>query len=93
MAPTPETEKRLQAAFEIVVMQTPPSCFRNNEKHVVASMEKGYAKLGVTLAECGCKNYEDLTVFQFYTWLESLDEKYQAQIDALNASKNGNKRK
>ena len=85
--PADETIKALNDAFAILVGQQKPACFRDSGPHVLTQMEKGFGKLLVTLSECGCPNPDSLTVFQFYTWLESLEEKYEAQKPKTNAPK------
>ena len=77
--PGSESQKAYDDAFGVLVGQHKPACFSNTTGNVLTQMENGYAKLLVVLSECGCTNPETLTVYNFYTWLDYLDEKYEAQ--------------
>ena len=76
--PAEATENAFSDAFAMLVGQHKPACFRDSGPHVLTQMDKGYGRLLVTLSECGCPNPDNLTVYQFYNWLESLEEKYEA---------------
>ncbi|GAB3783292.1 hypothetical protein GCM10028818_40980 [Spirosoma horti] len=76
--PGDETKAAYDLAFALLVGQHKPACFRGNN-HVLTQMETGFERLLTVLAECGCPNPDSLTVFKFYTWLDHLEEKYEAQ--------------
>ena len=76
--PDEAAQVALTQAFALLVGQHRPACFRDSGNHVLTQMEQGYAKLLVVLQECGCANTQQLTVFDFYTWLYYLEEKYEA---------------
>ncbi|WP_338871715.1 hypothetical protein WBJ53_26115 [Spirosoma sp. SC4-14] len=77
--PGPDSAAALNLQFALVVGQHKPIHLRDDPKNTIVGMEKGWTKLCVTLTECGCPDPERLTVFQLYTWLETLEEKYEAQ--------------
>jgi len=97
--PTDDAEKRMNEALAAVVGTQKPPIFRDSPENILVQMEKSYAKLVVTLAECGCPDPDALSVYDQYTWIESLEDKYEAQRNALNNrtdvikknSKSGNK--
>lgn len=88
MNPTPENAAKRHVSFVTLVQQQPVLCFRDTEANFLTQMEKSYARLLVTLAESGCPNPDNLTVYQHHTWIESLDAKYEEQKKLLrNAPK------
>ncbi|GAB2582500.1 hypothetical protein [Spirosoma areae] len=77
--PSAATQQAYRDAFGVLVGSQKPACFSESGNHVLTAMEKGFEKLLVVLSECGCSSPDRLTVFQFYTWLDHLNEKYEAQ--------------
>ncbi|QHV97292.1 hypothetical protein [Spirosoma endbachense] len=77
-----------RAAFDrtmlgLLAMQKPINLKDSPENGLVA-LEKSQFKLYTTLIECGCAEPEKLTVFQFYGWIEVLEERSEQQLSRLN---------
>lgn len=77
----------------MLVTARPPLCFRDGDaNNVLTEMEKAHVKLGVTLSELGCPDTRRLTVYERYAWIETIEDKYEAQKLALTGSSHGTKR-
>ncbi len=88
MDPTEANNERLDLAFSRLVTARPPLCFRDGDpKNVLTELEKAHVKLSVTLSELGCPDTRRLTVYERYAWVETLEDKYEAQKAALTGSK------
>lgn len=66
-----------------IMRNNKPLCFRDTKDNVLTELEKSHTKLCVTLAEAGCPDPFNLTVFQLNAWMETLEEKYESQKAAL----------
>ena len=63
-----------QTILELLRMQKPLN-LKDAPDNVLVGLEKSQFKLYTTLQECGCNEPEKLTVFQFYNWIEVLEER------------------
>ncbi len=80
--PSEELNETVREALSDIMSTRKPMCFQEG-KNIITTLEKDYSKLCVALAEAGCPDPYSLTVFQMYTWLESLEERYEAQKAAF----------
>ncbi|WP_234735324.1 hypothetical protein [Tellurirhabdus bombi] len=80
--PTDENKQKYKSLLRQMLEARPILSF-DGEDSVIVELEKNYAKLCVSLTECGCPDPARLTVFELYTWLETQEEKYEAHKKAL----------
>lgn len=73
---TTESAAKEKKALADVLSFQKPAHFREGD-NIIVQMEKSHQKLTFAMAESGCPNPDDLTVYQFFGWQEALEEKYK----------------
>ncbi|MVM36230.1 hypothetical protein GO755_39840 [Spirosoma sp. HMF4905] len=84
---TEETKAKLdKTTLDVLTMQKPID-LRDETNNTPVSLEKSQFRLYTRLQESGCNDVNSLTVYQFYGWLEMLEERNEQQALALAKAK------
>lgn len=84
---TEETKAKLDKTTLDVLTMHKPIDLRDKTDNTPVSLEKSQFRLYTRLEESGCSDANSLTVYQFYGWLEMLEERNEQQASALASMK------